>query len=336
MMDYTHFELLDFLPYTVLVTDTQGVCVWQNTHSEQVFSTPQKDKHISDIFPSSTDLITAIEQVAIAGISVRVNVQHMPTLNVENTQNVAFVSAYHNHFILSIVDISMPNQGVSAYVHRLVAMLAHEIKNPLSGIRGASQLLDTGEDGCLASLITQETDRISKLVNDLENLSELKNMSFASVNIHQVLDSVVSLAQTGFASDCQIVKQYDPSLPNVWGEKDRLAQVFLNLIKNAAEAMAGQTDGKIVIGTTYAQGVYLSLQGAQYRAMRVDIRDTGCGISDVEKHNIFAPYMTHKTGGKGLGLSIVSSIISSHRGRISFDTSPQGTVFSLILPIENT
>ncbi len=330
------FEIFDCLPYMVLVTGTDGTCVWCNTHAERLFLGSQTGTHISDIFPNQQDLMNALQQATKVGIGVRVQMQHMPIPHMENGQNLVFVSPYGRYLILSIMDIPMLNQGVNAYLHRLVAMLAHEIKNPLSGIRGASQLLDTGEEGSLASLITQETDRISNLVNDLENLSELKNISFAPHNIHQVLDSVILLAQSGVANDCDIIKQYDPSLPPVWGEKDRLLQVFLNLIKNASEAMTGQKEQKIIIRTSYAQGIYLSIKNAQHRAIRVDVQDVGCGISDVEKHNIFAPYITHKMGGKGLGLSVVSNIISSHGGRISFDTSPQGTVFSIILPMANS
>ena len=332
----TMYDFLDCLPFTVIVTDTDGVCMWQNEHAERSALTVQVGKHIAYIFACEQGLINSFYQVVKTGTSVRINLHESVHFNPENKKDVLFISRCQHRIILSVIDMPLHSTDIdSGYVHRLVSMLAHEIKNPLSGIRGASQLLDTGQEGGLASLITQETDRISSLVNDLENLSELKNITFGCVNIHQVLDSVVALAQNGFAKNCVIQKQYDPSLPSAWGDKDRLAQVFINLIKNACESMSDLDTQHITLTTSYVHGVYLYIKGVQYRTIRIDIKDRGCGIPDLEKRNIFAPYITHKTGGKGLGLSIVHGIVCSHGGRVSFDTSPQGTVFSIILPMEN-
>ena len=228
--------------------------------------------------------------------------------------------------------------------HRIVAslamaaMLAHEVKNPLSGIRGAAQLLEqnsTGDDRALTELIRDEADRICNMVDRMEVFSESGPLERQAVNIHQVLDRVQQLAKNGFGKHLRYVTNFDPSLPPVHGNRDQLVQAFLNLIKNAAEAAPAE-GGEITLKTAFHQGVRFAVAGGNSRLqlpLRVSIKDNGDGIPDDIKGCLFDPFVTSKPQGSGLGLALVAKIIGDHGGVIECDSSPKRTEFRIILPM---
>jgi two-component system nitrogen regulation sensor histidine kinase GlnL len=221
-------------------------------------------------------------------------------------------------------------------------MLAHEVKNPLSGIRGAAQLLDdnvsSADDRQLTQLIVDETDRICALVDRMEVFSDSRPLERGAVNIHQVLEHVRRVAQNGFARRVRITERYDPSLPPVLGNRDQLVQVFLNLIKNAAEAVP-EEGGDIAITTAYQHGMRLAVPGSDKRVhlpLVVSIEDNGAGIPDDLRPHLFDPFVTTKQGGTGLGLALVAKLIGEHGGVIEFDSQPRRTVFRVMLPLHPT
>lgn len=226
-------------------------------------------------------------------------------------------------------------------VTALSAMLAHEIKNPLSGIRGAAQLLDAAasdEDRVLTQLIRDETDRIVKLVDRFEMFSDGRTPPMEPVNIHVVLDHVRNLARSGFARHIRVTVDYDPSLPPVLCNKDQMIQVLLNLVKNAAEAIgANSADGEIQLTTAYRPGVRIAVPGTSQRVrlpLEVCVRDNGPGVPPDIRQNLFDAFVTTKASGNGLGLALTAKVVGDHGGIVECESAPRRTVFRLLLPMQ--
>jgi len=223
-------------------------------------------------------------------------------------------------------------------VTAMAAIMAHEVKNPLSGIRGAAQLLEqscSNEDRTLTRLICDEADRIVALVDRMEVFSDKRPISRGAINIHSVLEHVRRIGQAGFARHVRFTESYDPSLPPVFGSRDQLVQVFLNLVKNAAEAVP-EDGGEIVLSTAFQHSVRLAVQGSDTRLhlpLAVSVMDNGPGIPEDLRPHLFDPFVTTKATGSGLGLALVAKIIDDHGGVIEFDSQPRRTTFKVMLPV---
>jgi two-component system nitrogen regulation sensor histidine kinase GlnL len=220
----------------------------------------------------------------------------------------------------------------------MAEMLAHEIKNPLAGITGAAQLLSMGlsaEDRELTDLIVEESRRIVKLLEQVEQFGNLRPPELKPVNIHDALDRARRSALVGFAASMTITEDYDPSLPPTMADADQLMQVFLNLIKNASEAAGPKGGGTIRLRSFYDQSLRLRRKDGPGRALplQIEIIDNGPGIPPEIAEHIFEPFVSGRENGTGLGLALVSKIVNDHGGWISVDSVPGRTVFRVSLPV---
>jgi len=240
------------------------------------------------------------------------------------------------------IDRQLSHRGAARSISAMGSMLAHEIKNPLSGIRGAAQLLEATveeSDRELLRLICDETDRIVKLVERFEDFSDERPVEREPVNIHSVLEHVKRLAISGFARHIRFNETYDPSLPPISGSRDQLIQVFLNLVKNAAEAIGPDTvDGTIELSTAFRPGVKIATPGSRERIalpLEITVKDNGPGVPHDIVQTLFDPFVTTKSTGSGLGLALVSKIIRDHGGIVECDSLPRRTVFRVLLSMHS-
>ena len=219
----------------------------------------------------------------------------------------------------------------------MAEMLAHEIKNPLAGITGAAQLLSmslSAEDREMTDLIVSESRRIVKLLEQVEQFGNLSEPDRVPVNVHDVLDRARRSALLGFGAHMQIIEDYDPSLPMALGDPDQMLQVVLNLVKNASEA-GSKEGGTIRLHTFYEHSFRLRRADGtgQSLPLQIEIIDDGPGLPEDIKGDIFDPFVSGRENGTGLGLALVSKIISDHDGWISVDSVPGRTVFKISLPM---
>jgi two-component system nitrogen regulation sensor histidine kinase GlnL len=219
----------------------------------------------------------------------------------------------------------------------MAEMLAHEIKNPLAGISGAAQLLAMGlgpEDLELTDLIVEETRRIVKLLEQVEQFGNLRPPARRALNVHDALDRARRSAMVGFGVHMTIIEDYDPSLPNTYADPDQLMQVLLNLLKNASEA-APKQGGTIRLHTFYDHALRRRRKdgpGAPL-PLQIEIIDDGPGIPPKIADDIFEPFVSGRENGTGLGLALVSKIITDHEGWISVESVPGRTSFRISLPL---
>ena len=351
-----HDLLLSVLPHPVLVLGDDDRVVYANAAAETFFSLSLgvlKRQVLPDIIASTSPLSALVGQVRRTGATVNeygIEVG-LPRSGTQKLVDV-FAGTMPDHpglIVLMLQQRSMAHMIERQLTHRaaarsvsgLAAVLAHEIKNPLSGIRGAAQLLEPGlkdEDRALTQLICTETDRIRNLVDRMEVFGDERPVGDEPVNIHQVLDHVKRLAQTGFADGIKFSVEFDPSLPPLAGNRDKLIQAFLNLVKNAAEAIEeGRELGRITLRTAFKPGMRLGMPGSGARVslpLMIEVEDTGPGVPDVLKPHLFDPFVTTKRTGTGLGLALVAKIIGDHGGVIECESVPKQTVFRVLLPLQ--
>ncbi|MEO9336863.1 nitrogen regulation protein NR(II) [Mesorhizobium sp. SB112] len=345
--------VLNTIRRPVVMISHDDFIVYANADAEDFFrasATTLARSKLDRFVPFGSPILVLVEQARERNSPVneyRVDISS-PRLGIEKIVDIyvspvpeipgSVVVMFQERSMADKIDRQMTHRGAARSVTGLAAMLAHEIKNPLSGIRGAAQLLETAvsdEDRALTRLITDETDRIVSLVDRMEVFSDERPIDRYPVNIHVVLDHVKAIAKNGFARQIKIVEEYDPSLPPVYANRDQLIQVFLNLIKNAAEAVENKDNGEIILSTAFRPGIRVSVPGSQERVslpLEFCVYDNGPGVSEDILPILFDPFITTKPNGSGLGLALVSKIVGEHGGIIECESTPRGTVFRVLMP----
>jgi len=351
----TSDAVLDALPHPVIMICPDGGIESANAAAESFFeaSLPLLRRHrLRELVPFGSPLLALVEQVRLRGAAVneyKVDIgtprnpgERLVDLHVAPLpeRDGYVVMMLQERTIADKMDRQLTHRGAARSVIALAAMLAHEIKNPLSGIRGAAQLLEQSvgdEDRSLTRLICEEADRIVKLVDRMEVFTDQRPVTREPVNIHVVLEHVKRLSQSGIARHIKFIEEYDPSLPPVLANRDHLIQVFFNLVKNAAEAIGeNASDGEIHLSTAFRPGVRLSLPGSKTRValpLEFCVRDNGPGVPEELVPHLFDPFVTTKASGSGLGLALAAKIIGDHGGIIECESQPRRTVFRVLMPV---
>jgi two-component system nitrogen regulation sensor histidine kinase GlnL len=349
-----HGQILGALPIAVAMLDDGDGFVFLNYAAEEFFGSSSArllGQPLSDLLPVDHPVFLVLERARRDGLTVAEHdlVMEGPKLSRrESSIQAAPLPDMPGYVVLTLQDSSaaraldqqMSARNAARSITGMAAILAHEVKNPLSGIRGAAQLLETSAppaDRELAVLIRDEADRIRAMVERMETFGE-KKLERQAVNIHRVLEHVRKLAGSGFAARIKFIESYDPSLPHVHGNRDQLIQVLLNLVKNAAEAIAGmeRPDGEIHLTTGFQHGVRLtaaSRRGRSNLPLFVAVRDNGPGIPEDIRRHLFEPFISTKATGSGLGLALVAKIVADHGGLIDVDSRPGRTEFRINLPV---
>ena len=347
-------SILAALAFPVIVVAADDEVYFVNTAAEQFFDQGAPNMvglPLTRLVPADNPIYSLIAQVRNAGATIaehdmsltlprsgahELAINAAPLADGEGGGTV--VLSLHERATAQAMERQLAYRGAARSVTAMAAMLAHEVKNPLSGIRGAAQLLEqtvSDLDRQFTRLICDETDRICALVDRMSAFADDRLPAHDAVNIHEVLERVQSIATAGFARHVKFTNDYDPSLPPVYGNRDQLIQVFLNLVKNATEAVSADA-GEIHLATAFRGGMSLALPGGERRVqlpLLVTVRDNGTGIPDDVASHMFDAFVTGKAGGTGLGLALVAKIVNDHGGAIEFTTRPGSTVFRTLLPI---
>lgn len=364
--NYRHFEdaataagkradaILRVMPTPIIVIDAEDRIVDANPAAETFLGVSfavMRRFTFAGLMPAQSPILALIGDVRTQGVSVSGYDFDLGTPRTGDRSADVFagpVPDSPDHIVVMLQERTiaekmgrqLTHRGAARSVTALASMLAHEIKNPLSGIKGAAQLLEASvsdEDRMLTTLICDETERIVKLVDGMDLFSDTRPIAREPVNVHEVLEHVKRLAQTGVARHIRFLEAYDPSLPHVLGNRDQLVQVFFNLVKNAAEAIGENAiDGEIVLSSAFRPGMRIALPASNEKValpLEFTVRDNGSGIPAEILPHLFDPFLTTKTSGSGLGLALVAKMIGDHGGSVSCESSAGRTVFKVLLPM---
>lgn len=344
-------QVLDSLATAVLTFDHRLQLQWLNPAAEELFAVGLRqgqERGFADLFPGRTNLVQQARGVLTqphvvserevwlqrpdeSGHVVDVTLSPLPLDDGDRLGLLAEVTLSDRRSRIAQEGRRLEEQRA---LRRVIRGLAHEVKNPLGGLRGAAQLLAAHlSDPDLAEytdVIEHEVDRLLKLLDQLQG--PRPGTEHGWVNIHEVLERVRRLAGAEAPANVAISSDYDPSLPALTGDFDQLVQVFLNLATNAVHAVADREDGEVTLRTRVER--HYTIEGRRHPlAIRVEVADNGPGIPEAEQSQVFYPLVTSRAEGRGLGLSIAQDLVTAHGGIINLKSRPGETVFQVTLPL---
>ena len=344
---------LNALPHPVVRVDVNGCIAFVNGAAEAFFhasASALEGRALEGFLPFGTPLIALVEQARSARghfNEYRVDLSS-PRIgrNVVVDIHAGAVGDGSGDVVILLqprgmaekIDRQLSHRSAVRTVTGLASVLAHEIKNPLAGIRGAAQLLELGageDDRRLTRLITEEADRIVRMVDRMHVFADDRPVERTPLNMHMVLEHVRTAVANGFGRTIAIREEYDPSLPPVRGNRDQLVQVFLNLAKNACEAVAGMDEAVLTLRSAYRPGLRLAVPGARERVslpLEFCVEDNGPGAPPDVAGAMFDAFVTTKTNGSGLGLALVAKIVGDHGGIVEHERRAGVTCFRILLP----
>lgn len=344
-------DIWNALPGPILLLSPENQVVLANSAAESFLNLSQSqlvEKGWESVFPSDSPVRTLVDEARVnrtdiaaydllveftGGRRVRSDVLVGRLADEQGWMALSF----QPRAVTSLVDRQIGQQGAARSAVGVAAMLAHEIKNPLSGIRGAAQLLAESIDAEsreLTSLVITEVDRIRSLIDSMEGFTDTRPHAFQRQNIHAILGHVSKIAKAGFGKHLQFRERYDPSLPEVLGDRDAMIQAFLNLLKNAVEA--SPSGGTITLTTAFRQGLRMRTPGTGASVslpLEVCVIDEGPGAPPDIAGHLFEPFVSARRGGTGLGLALVAKVVGDHGGVVEYDRSDARTVFRVLLPL---
>ena len=349
--DLTESQIFAALPNPVFVLDLENRFIYLNQAAEIFFQSSRMillGTALTSIIAADSNFLSMVRRARAQSISVGdqgvelagpkiglklINVQITPF----GDQEPRLLICIQERALAERLRGQSLFRGAARSIAAMAALLAHEVKNPLAGIKGAAQLLESdldGDDQNLTRMIVEECNRVTALLDRMEGFAGGANLVLAPLNIHEVLDHCLNLAQASYGAHMKIRRSYDPSLPLVNGHRDLLIQAFINIIKNACEAT--DINDKIIIKTSYSQGrrlTFSAVDGGSYAPVQVEVMDNGRGISEELREYIFDPFVTGRAGGSGLGLTMVASVVADHGAMIDVDSAPGQTVFRVNFPV---
>ena len=351
---FTASQVLASLPNPLFILDSSNCFVYLNQAAEIFFQSSQAimfgvsldsfilaDAHIFSMLKRAKEQNVSVgdQGLELAGPKLAVKLVNVQITPFGDISPCLLISIQERAFAERLRGQSL-FQGAARSISAMAALLAHEVKNPLAGIKGAAQLLESGlsdEDRTLTRMIVEESDRVPALLDRMEGFAGGAGLNLSPVNIHEVLDHCLGLASASYGAHLSILRHYDPSLPLVNGHRDLLIQAFINIIKNASEAT--DYNSELIIKTSYSQGRHLSLaanNSGSHLPVQVDFIDNGRGIPDDIRDHLFDPFVSSRIGGSGLGLTMVASVVADHGGMIEVESILGRTAFRLNFPVANT
>jgi len=349
--DVTESQIFAALPNPVFVLDRENRFIYLNQAAEIFFQSSRMmllGTPLTSIMPADSNFLSMVSRARAQSISVGDQGVELagPKIGLKliNVQITPFGDC-EPRLLITIQERALAERlrgqslfrGAARSIAAMAALLAHEVKNPLAGIKGAAQLLEADLDAegqSLTRMIVEESDRVAALLDRMEGFAGGANLVLAPVNIHEILDHCLNVAQASYGAHMKIKRSYDPSLPLVNGHRDLLIQAFINIIKNASEAT--ELNSEIMIKTSYSQGRRLTFaaeNGGSYAPVQVEVIDNGRGISEELRDHIFDPFVSGRSGGNGLGLTMVASVIADHGAMIDVESVPGQTVFRMNFPV---